>query len=107
MEAKTILAMPRDLIMFRKFYEDSGDTAAWQELHSQLSEEDKEELMDLVSRPVAEIKTSEIPQKYEKIMPYYFLKTGSQASVKHSKEMAKQISFDDVFAMLDDELKDD
>ena len=35
---KTILAMPRDLIMFRKFYEDSGDTAAWQELYSQLSE---------------------------------------------------------------------
>ena len=106
-EYKTILAMPRDLIMFRKFYEDSGDTAAWQELYSQLSEEDKEELMDLVSRPVAEIKTSEIPHKFEKIMPYYFLKTGSQASVKHSKEMAKQISFDDVFAMLDDELKDD
>ena len=99
--------MPRDMIMFRKFYEDSGETNAWKALYSELSKEDKEELMDLVSLPVAELRSVIIPKKFAKIIPYYFLKKGTQQSSKKNKVLENQISFDDAFALMEEELKDE
>ena len=56
--------------MFRKFYEDSGETDAWKALYSELSKDDREEMMDLVSLPIAELRNTIIPKKFSKIMPY-------------------------------------
>ena len=106
-EFRTILAMPRDMIMFRKFYEDSGETDAWKALYSELSKDDREELMDLVSLPIAELRNTIIPKKFSKIMPYYYLKKGTQQSSKKNKVLENQISFDDAFAMMEDDINDE
>ena len=99
--------MPRDMIMFRKFYEDSGETDAWKALYSELSKDDREELMDLVSLPIAELRNTIIPKKFSKIMPYYYLKKGTQQSSKKNKVLENQISFDDAFAMMEDDINDE
>ena len=105
-EYKEILAMPRDLIMYRKYYEDNGETDAWKQLYEKLSDEDKEELMDLVSLTTSDLKRAEIPKKFEKIIQYYFLKKPIVKNRARS-EVEGQISFDDAFALIEDDLTDE
>lgn len=69
-----ILAMPRDMIMYRAHYEETGYTEQWLNLYRQLSEVDKRELLDLTSFTVSELKRIDCPIKLKKILPYYFLK---------------------------------
>jgi len=62
--------------------------------------------MDLVSLPIAELRSAIIPKKFAKIMPYYFLKKGTQQSSKKNKVLENQISFDDAFALMEDDIKE-
>jgi hypothetical protein len=69
-----ILSMPRDMIMYRFHYEETGQTNEWRQLFHALSSTDKDELIDIVSRTVTEIKQMDCPEKFKDILPYYFLK---------------------------------
>ena len=69
-----ILAMPRDLIMFRHHFEENGTTAQWKELYRALSEEQKKDLMHFVSHNVSELKSLPCPEEFKEILPFYFIK---------------------------------
>mgnify|MGYP002800849225 FL=1 len=69
-----LLAMPRELIMFRYHFERNGITAQWQKLYRAMSKEQKEELMVFFSHTVSELKTLPCPEQFKEILPYYLIK---------------------------------
>lgn len=69
-----ILAMPRELIMFRSHFEENGTTAQWKQLYHELSDVQKQDLLQFVSHPVSELKTMPWPKQFREIMPYYLIK---------------------------------
>lgn len=73
-EYHEILAMPRDLIMFRSHFEGNGITSEWQKCYRVLSEAQQKELMKLVSHTVTELRDLSCPAEFENIMPYYLIK---------------------------------
>lgn len=79
-----ILAMPRDLIMFRSYYEGNGITAEWQTLYRRLTDIQKSKLMKFVSCSEKELRAKKCPKYLSKIMPFYLIKYKS--SIK--KEIA-------------------
>lgn len=76
-EFHEILAMPRDMIMFRSHYEETGETALWCNLYHKLSESDKQDLLHLTSHTNSELKKLPYPDKFNEILPFYFLKVRS------------------------------
>lgn len=73
-EYRELLAMPRELIMFRYHFEENGITAQWQKLYRALSEDQKRELMQFVSHTVSELKQLPCPDQFKEILPYYLIK---------------------------------
>ena len=69
-----LLAMPRELIMFRHHFEENGTTAAWKKLYQAMSDEQKKELMEFTSHTVAELKQTLCPKQFREILPYYLIK---------------------------------
>lgn len=69
-----LLAMPRELIMFRHHFEENGTTAEWKKLYQSMSDEQKKELMEFTSHTVAELKQTPCPEQFREILPYYLLK---------------------------------
>ncbi len=69
-----LLAMPRELIMFRHHFEENGTTAAWKKLYQTMSDEQKKELMEFTSHTVAELKQTPCPEQFREILPYYLIK---------------------------------
>ena len=69
-----LLAMPRELIMFRHHFEENGTTAAWKKLYQAMSDEQKKELMEFTSHTVAELKQTPCPEQFREIFPYYLIK---------------------------------
>ena len=69
-----LLAMPRELIMFRHHFEENGTTAAWKKLYQAMSDEQKKELMEFTSHTVAELKQTPCPKQFREILPYYLIK---------------------------------
>lgn len=69
-----LLAMPRELIMFRSYYEKNGITAQWKKLYHELNDDQKQELMELVSHTVSELKKMTCPEQFSSILPYYQIK---------------------------------
>lgn len=69
-----LLAMPRELIMFRHHFESNGTTAQWQKLYRALTEEQKKELMEFVSHTVSELRVLACPEQFEEILPFYLMK---------------------------------
>lgn len=69
-----LLAMPREFIMFRSYFEDNGQTAEWRELYRQLNKAQQDRLMDIVSKTVAEIREICWPDDLKMIIPYYLVK---------------------------------
>ena len=51
-EYLTILSMPKDLLTYRNYYENIGVTQKWKRLFNNLSKDEKEELMYLISNDV-------------------------------------------------------
>ena len=69
-----LLAMPRELIMFRFHFEENGITAQWKMLYDKLSAEQKEELLEIVSHSVSELRNMTWPEQFKEILPYYLIK---------------------------------
>lgn len=69
-----LLAMPRELIMFRHHFEENGTTAEWKKLYQSMSDEQKKELMEFTSHTVAELKQTPCPEQFREILPYYLIK---------------------------------
>lgn len=69
-----LLAMPRELIMFRHHFEENGTTAAWEKLYQAMSDEQKKELMEFTSHTVAELRQTPCPEQFREILPYYLIK---------------------------------
>ena len=88
-----LLAMPRELIMFRSYFENNGITAEWQKLYRMLSEEQKNELMEFVSHTVSELKTLPCPEPFKEILPYYLIKYNGRKEEK--ADGTEQLSFID------------
>lgn len=69
-----ILAMPRELIMFRSHFEGNGTTARWQSLYRLLNDEQRDRLMKLVSLNVSELKKTPWPDDLKDILRFYLIK---------------------------------
>lgn len=80
-----ILAMPRELIMFRSHFEENGTTARWQTLYRQLNEEQKDRLMKLVSLNVSELRNTPWPDDLRDILEYYLIKYSGKTEQMQEK----------------------
>lgn len=88
-----LLAMPRELIMFRYHFEENGTTAKWQKLYQELSDEQKKRLMEFVSHTVSELKILPCPEQFQEILPYYLIKyNGKKTQISDD---VVQLSFED------------
>lgn len=85
-----ILAMPRELIMFRNHFERNGITEQWQKLYRSMSQEQKKELMIFFSHTVSELRRLPCPEQLKEILPYYLIKYSDK---KQSSGNAVQLSF--------------
>lgn len=90
-EFNELLAMPRELIMFRSHFEQNGITEEWRRLYRALSTEEKNALMELVSHNVSELKQLPCPDQFQKILPYYLIKYNGK--VENYSDGAMQLSF--------------
>ncbi len=84
-EYRELLAMPRELIMFRSHFEDNGTTAEWQTLYRNLTDEQKERLMKLVSLNVADLKNTVWPDDLRDILEYYLIKWSGKTEQNEEK----------------------
>ena len=97
-----LLAMPRELIMFRYHFERNGITAQWQKLYRAMSKEQKEELMVFFSHTVSELKTLPCPEQFKEILPYYLIKYNDKK--EQLSNGAVQLSFiNDSDVVIEDE----
>lgn len=84
-EYHEILAMPRELIMFRSYFEKNGTTAKWQALYRQLTDEQKDRLMKLVSLNVSELRNTPWPSDLADILEFYLLKYSGKTEQNQEK----------------------
>ncbi len=75
-----ILSMPKDLITYRNYFEDTGITQSWEKLFNELSELEKNQLMKLLSRDIYESSS----EKINKILPFY--KISYKKIIKDNKD---------------------
>lgn len=88
-----LLAMPRDLIMFRSHFEENGTTQKWQSLYRGLTKEQKERLMALVSLNVSDLKKADWPEDLKEILEFYLIHyTGKE---EKNKDQYQQLSIMD------------
>nr|MBQ8243800.1 hypothetical protein [Oscillospiraceae bacterium] len=80
-----LLAMPRELIMFRSHFEENGTTTKWQALYRQLNDEQKDRLMKLVSLNVSELKNTPWPSDLAEILDFYLLKYSGKTEQNQEK----------------------
>ena len=66
--------MPRELIMFRSYFEVNGTSAKWKALYGKLNEEQKERLMALASLNVSELRNTLWPNDLKDILKFYLIK---------------------------------
>ena len=96
-----LLAMPRDLIMFRSHFEENGTTAKWQTLYRKLNYEQKKRLMDLVSLNVSELRKAVWPDDLKDILEFYLIKYSGKK--EYSNEKYIQVSLmDDSDVVIED-----
>lgn len=80
-----LLAMPRELIMFRSHFEENGTTAKWQTLYRKLNDEQKRRLMDLVSLNVSELRKAVWPDDLKDILEFYLIKYSGKKEYSNEK----------------------
>lgn len=96
-----LLAMPRELIMFRSYFEENGTTAKWKALYRKLDDEQKERLMNLVSLNVSELRKTSWPDDLKDILEFYLIKYSGKKECSNEKYV--QISLmDDSDIVVDD-----
>ncbi len=84
-EYRELLAMPRELIMFRSHFEENGTTAKWQALYRNLSDRQKKRLMELVSLNVTDLKNAPWPDDLRDILEFYLLKWSGKTEQSEEK----------------------
>lgn len=89
-----LLAMPRELIMFRSHFEENGTTAAWQKLYRRLDDSQKDQLMQLVSLNVTELKNTPWPDELREILPFYLIKYTGRTEISEEKYVQLSITDD-------------
>lgn len=100
-EYHELLAMPRELIMFRSYFEENGTTAKWQTLYRKLDDEQKKRLMDLVSLNVSELRKASWPDDLKDILEFYLIKYSGKK--EYSNEKYVQLSLmDDSDVVIED-----
>lgn len=100
-EYHEILAMPRELIMFRSYFEENGTTAKWQALFRQLTDEQKDRLMKLVSLNVSELRNTPWPSDLADILEFYLLKYSGKTEQNQEKYVQMSL-MDDSDVVLED-----
>ena len=101
-EFNELLAMPRELIMFRSHFEQNGITNEWRRLYRALSKDQKDDLMNFVSHTVSELKQIPCPEQFQSILPYYLIKYNGKAETYSDGSI--QLSFmDDSDVVIEDE----
>lgn len=88
-----LLAMPRELIMFRSHFEENGVTGRWRALYHNLTEEQKHRLMELVSLNVTDLKNISWPDDLRDILEFYLIKWSGKT--EQSEENYVQMSLMD------------
>lgn len=88
-----ILAMPRELIMFRSHFEGDGTTAKWQALYRKLNDEQKDRLMEIVSHNMSELRNIPWPDDLREILEFYLIKYSGKT--EHTEEKYVQMSLMD------------
>lgn len=73
-EYSELLAMPREFIIYRNYFEEKGTTGEWKKLYQALSNRQKEELMKFTSHSIKELKEIPCPEYFREILPYYLIK---------------------------------
>ena len=100
-----ILAMPRELIMFRSHFEGDGTTATWQALYRKLNDEQKNRLMEIVSHNMSELRNIPWPDDLREILEFYLIKYSGKT--EHTEERYVQMSLmDDSDIVTEDTLLD-
>ena len=92
-EFNEILAMPRELIMFRSHFEGDGTTAKWQALYQKLNDEQKDRLMEIVSHNMSELRNIPWPDDLREILEFYLIKYSGKT--EHTEERYVQMSLMD------------
>lgn len=101
-EYNELLAMPRELIMFRSHFEQNGITDEWRRLYRALSKDQQDDLMNFVSHTVSELKQLPCPERFQSILPYYLIKYNGKAETYSDGSI--QLSFmDDSDVVIEDE----
>ena len=101
-EFNELLAMPRELIMFRSHFEQNGITDEWRKLYRALSKDQQDDLMNFVSHTVFELKQLPCPEQFQSILPYYLIKYNGKAETYSDGSI--QLSFmDDSDVVIEDE----
>lgn len=96
-----LLAMPRELIMFRSHFEENGTTAKWKTLYRKLNDEQKKRLMDLVSLNVSELRKAVWPDELKDILEFYLIKYSVKKEYSNEKHI--QVSLmDDSDVVIED-----
>ena len=89
-----ILAMPRELIMFRSHFEENGTTAKWQALYRQLTDEQKGRLMNLVSLNVTDLRNTPWPNDLHEILEFYLIKYSGRVETNNDNYVQLSITDD-------------
>ncbi|WP_133051083.1 hypothetical protein [Ruminiclostridium hungatei] len=76
-----LLAMPRELIMFRSYFEENGTTQKWQQFYRKLDDEQKERLMQIISNTVTELRKVEWPDDLKEILQFYLIKYNGRKEI--------------------------
>ena len=92
-----LLAMPRELIMFRHHFEENGTTAAWKKLYQAMGNEQKKELMEFTSHTVAELRQTPCPEQFREILPYYLIKYNGKKDQMGAVQLSLMDDSDIVF----------
>ena len=80
-----LLAMPRELIMFRSYFENNGITTKWKALYGKLNGEQKERLMALASLNVSELRKTPWPNDLKDILEFYLIKHSDKTEYSNEK----------------------
>lgn len=80
-EYEMLLAMPRDLIMFRSHFEQEGTTEKWISEYKKLNDTQRRKLLELTSLSIGELKEIEWPDDLKNILPFYLIKYRGKVDV--------------------------
>lgn len=89
-EFHELLAMPRDLIMFRSHFEQDGTTDEWRKEYRKLNDQQKRALMDFTSQSVSQLREIDCPKEFKSLLPFYLIKYAGDKT--QSSDVSQQLS---------------